>query len=99
MGGPVNNVVTVSASGTATRFATATTPLKAILIWADVTNNGNVYVGDSTVATSNSLPLEPDAYLRIVFVDTESDTSGELTDFYVDADVPGDSIRYVGTTV
>lgn len=90
-----NNSVTVSSSGTRVAFTTAPTPLKSILIHANSGNSGNVYVGDSSVTTSNCPPLRTGDSLEIEFRESAEETAGDLMDFYVDADNNNDGVTYL----
>jgi len=90
-----NNSVTVSSSGTRVAFTTAPTPLKSILIHANSGNSGNVYVGDSSVTTSNCPPIAAGKTLELKFRESADETAGDLMDFYVDADNNGNGITYL----
>jgi len=94
MSGIANGLVTVSSAGTAVRFTSATTPLKSILVHATTGNAGNVFVGDSSVDSTNTPPLAPDETLEILFKNVDGETAGDLGDFYVDAANNGDTVTY-----
>lgn len=99
MGGILHNVVTVATAGTAVRFTTATTPIKSILIAAPSGNTGAVYIGDSTVASTNSPPLAAGSERTITFKDNPDDTPGDMADLYVDVSTNGDTITYFAVTL
>jgi hypothetical protein len=59
-----------------------------ILVKALSTNTGIVYVGNSTVSSSNGFPLSADQVLVL-------DKVGKLSDIYVDASVNTQKVAYM----
>ena len=89
-----DGVVTASA-GTAVRFTTAPTPIKSIFVQASKGNGGAVYIGDSTTSATAAPSFAAGATLEIKFKDSDEETSGDLSDFYVDSAVTGEGIKYI----
>jgi hypothetical protein len=87
-------VVTASA-GTAVRFTTAPTPIKSIFIQANKGNGGVVYVGDLTTSATTSPSFAAGESIEIKFKDSGEETSGDLSDFYMDSAVTGQGIKYI----
>lgn len=86
---------TVSTSGTAVQLTTSTRPTPSVIITADPTNNGTVYIGDSNVSQSSrtgqpvgaseSLDLESPAQFG-------TEETLDLTKIWIDATSDGDSV-------
>jgi len=87
-------VVTASA-GTAVRFTTAPTPIKSILVQANKGNGNVVYIGDSTTSATTAMSFAAGETLEIKFKDSAEETSGDLSDFYMDSAVTGQGIKYI----
>lgn len=91
--------VTVAAAGTAVPISAVATPAIDIIITADAGNTGTVYVGDSTVDSSNGQPLAAGESYAIGtggIRGTQEDFV--LSDVYVDAATNGDSVRVAYTS-
>lgn len=95
----VHAVVTVSSAGTAVQFSAAPLKVKSILIQAPQGNSGVVYIGNSTVSSSNTPSLSAGDCYEIDFKKEPSDTPGELSDIYADAATSGDTVRYLAVTL
>lgn len=89
-------VVTVTSAGTKQRLTSTSTSVYAIEIQADKDNVGSVYIGDSTLTTSNGIELEPK---DIHIIELEEMDELNLSDYYVDADNNDDKIRVHYLTV
>jgi len=87
--------VVTAAAGTAVRFTTAPTPIKSILVQASKANTHVVYIGDSTTSATTTLSFEAGETLEIKFKDSGEETSGDLSDFYVDSVTTGQGIKYI----
>lgn len=92
--------VTVTTAGTRVQISSTDTAVTTVLIQADPSNTGRIYVGDSNVASNRAAAvLEADASFSIT-----ADASGRsgweeyiLSDFYLDSSANGDKayISYV----
>ena len=87
-------IVTASA-GTAVRFTTAPTPIKSILVQASKGNGNVVYIGDSTTSATTAPSFAAGETLEVKFKDSGEETSGDLSDFYMDSAVTGQGIKYI----
>lgn len=84
--------VTIATAGTPQPLTSNNIAAFSIAVQADPTNTNNVYVGDSTINSSNGHVLEPGAAIAI---------SGEkngidevfLNDVFVDTDTNGNKVR------
>jgi len=81
-----NGHKTVSAAGTAEALASSTS-IKSVTVKALRTNTGTIYVGDSSVSSSNGFEIDPGES-----VDIEID---DLATVYIDADTNGDGVSYI----
>jgi len=81
-----NGQKTVTAAGTAEALA-STTSIKSVTIQALRSNTGNIYVGDSSVDSTNGFVLSPGASVA-----TEID---DLATIYIDADINGEGVCYI----
>ena len=95
MAGISSSSVTVASAGTAVRFTTAPTPIKSVLIHANATNSGIVYVGDSTTSATTTPPLAAGSSLEIKFKDDVDETAGDLSDFWLDSASSSDGVTYI----
>jgi hypothetical protein len=95
----INGLVTVSAAGTAVQFSSSPLKVKAIFIYASLGNSGAVYIGDSTVDSTNAPDLNPGEHYEIEFKSESHDTPGELSDVYADAATSGNTVRYLAITL
>ena len=87
--------VVTAAAGTAVRFTTAPTPIKSIFIQANKGNGNVVYIGDSTTSATTSPSFAAGESIEIKFKDSGEETSGDLSDFYMDSAVTGQGIKYI----
>ncbi len=82
--------VVVAAAGTAATLSSSDLTVHAVVIQAEETNTGNIYVSDSTVDDANGHILTPGEPLTI---DVGLNMEINLADMYIDADVNGDGVR------
>lgn len=83
-----NGTQTVSSAGTAVAIATSQTLSNGVTIKASASNTGVIYVGNSSVSSSNGLPLTAGESIPVAIDD--------LAKVYIDADVSGEGIEYIG---
>lgn len=84
--------VTVSSAGTAVSLDAANVIIGApsIIIAAAGANIGNIYIGDSTVDSTNGIILSPGAQLELDGSQTRNETTGiKLSQLFVDSDSNG----------
>ena len=84
----INGQKTVTAAGTAEVLATTTT-IRSVTIKALPGNTNNVYVGDSSVSSSNGFVLDAGES-----IDLDLDN---LATIYLDVDTNGEGVSYVAT--
>lgn len=82
-----NNIVANTTSGIRTAISITSVPIKSILIKAVITNTGTMYIGNSTVSSSNGYPL--------VAGESVSLDISNLNTIYIDSSVNGESITYI----
>lgn len=83
-----NNHKTVTTAGTAEALA-ASTAVKSVVIRALLSNTGVIYVGDSSVSSSNGIELQAGDAITIEIDD--------LAKVYLDASVSGEGVSYLAT--
>jgi hypothetical protein len=83
----INGQKDVAAAGTAEALG-GPTAIVSVTIKALGDNTGNIYVGDSSVDSSNGFILEPG--------DSVSLDIDDLSDVYIDAQVNGEGVSYLG---
>jgi hypothetical protein len=88
--------VTVTTAGTRVQITSSDITAVAVVIQALPTNTGNIFVGDSTVASTNGLILTPG---DIIVIDPEEENELNLSDVYVDAATNADKVRVAYMTV
>jgi len=92
-------VVSVTSAGTAVRFTATPTPIRRLTIFSPLSNAGPYqYVGGSDVSSAvygAALPQDGGGPVVIDF----APGTGDLSDFYVDADTSADAISYVAVLV
>lgn len=88
--------VAVSSPGTAVTLTPTHIYATAVYLQAYDTNAGSVYVGDSTVTSSNGAKISPGEVWQIA-CDTYPTSFGvlrfDLNQIYIDASSPGDTVR------
>ena len=99
MAGIIHGRVTVASAGTAVRFTTVPTPIKYLLLEVPSANTGNLYVGDSTVASNNTPVITKGTTRAFTFRHDAEEAPGDLSDFYADAGTNGDVINYLAITI
>lgn len=89
-----SSVVTVTTAGTAVQLSSEARPIPSIVIQGDLTNTGNIHLGDSTVTSSTGLAIGPGETVEITGSEVGSATAELiLSDLYIDADVNGEGVR------
>lgn len=88
------SVVTVASAGTAEQIDSTQIPVTSIFIEASDTNTGNIYIGDSTVSSSDGIPLAAGQSLSLGsdMIPRQADEL-YLSDLYIDADTNGNEAR------
>ena len=81
-----NNKKTVTTAGTRVQLATTTT-VKSVTIKALATNTGKIYVGSSTVASTNGYELSAGDSITLDIAD--------LASIYLDSSVNAESVTYI----
>jgi hypothetical protein len=82
--------ITVTTAGTAVQSPKSGS-VKAVLFKASSSNTGAIYVGDSSVSSSNGVELQPGAAIQMAFEGYE-----RLEDWYADADDNNDRVDFIG---
>ena len=85
----VHGQTTVTTAGTAVLLIDATTEIQTLTIKALSGNEGDVYVGKSTVDSTNGFIMEPGSTLSI-------DHDNAKDNIYIDSDSDGDGVSYFG---
>ena len=88
------DVQTLGTPGAAQRVSLSEIPVEAVLIQAERTNSGDLYIGDSSVDSSKGIPLRPGARFC---VDGDREHGApcyiDLKSIYFDGATAGDKIR------
>jgi hypothetical protein len=86
---------TVTTAGTRVQLSSTPTIVYGLSIQAKAANSGNIYVGDSTVSSSNGHILDAGVELELVPPQIRG-IDGEmlLSDVYLDADTNGDGVIF-----
>jgi len=84
---PLSGQKNVTAAGTQVALG-ATQEYKEINIIAKSTNTGNIYIGDSTVDSTNGAILPAGGFVTLPFVD--------IADVYIDSAVNGEGVSWIG---
>jgi hypothetical protein len=82
---------TIVTPGTAVAVASSGNAVSAVSFRARANNTGAVYVGDSSVDSTNGYRLEPGDELNLSFRETI-----DLRRFFVDADTASDGVDFAG---
>ena len=83
--------VTVTAAGTRVQVVASGNAVSAVNFKARLSNAGPVYIGDSTVSSTNGYRLEPGEEITISFRQVI-----DLRRFYIDAANNNDRVDYAG---
>ena len=78
---------TVTTAGTRVQLSVASVPCKKVIIQGGVDNGGWIYVGDSTVASSNGYAIAASQSVII--------TPSNLNLIYIDSSVNGEGVKYL----
>lgn len=90
--------ITLATPGTRQRISASSLAVTALIIQADPDNTGIMYVGDSSVSSSNGTRLEPGFGLSIdCNTDPRIGTDIDMFDIFVDGSSGGDKV-YVSYT-
>lgn len=84
-----NGKKTVSTPGTAVAIVSTNTPVVAVVVQALAGNTGLVYIGDSSVDSTNGMELQAGQATGIAIDD--------LSKVYVDADDADDGVSFIGS--
>lgn len=90
----LGSVVTVATAGTAVALDSSPIASSSIVVQSDPTNTGRMYVGDSTVDSTNGVVLEPGQTFE--FEGDDRRGGGDeyrLDEIFVDAAVNGEKVR------
>ena len=82
---------TVTTAGTAVEISANITAIRSIVLQADAANTGIVYVGDSSVTSSNGIQLKAGDSVSIT--PDNKDNELVISDLYVNADTNGSIVR------
>lgn len=87
--------VIVASAGTAVQVDSNETPVSSLILQAQDSNTGSLFVGDSTVTSTNGLEVVPGATIEITGDSFGRGQSNEiiLSDIYVNATTSGDRAR------
>jgi len=86
----------VVTAGTRVPLSAVDGEFQSLLVQADPDNNGNVYLGDETVDSSNGIALVPGEKLAIDGLSRAHGTGADsnfFSDWYIDADNDGAKLR------
>lgn len=78
---------TVTTAGTAVAIGSGGVKARNITVRALSGNTGDIYLGSSTVSSTDGFPLSPGEVITV--------PAGDLNDYYIDAETSGDKIRYI----
>jgi hypothetical protein len=85
---------TVAVAGT----AEALVAVKTMCTWAVIqplaANTNNVYIGDSTVSSSNGIWLDSDLGQSLTIPESSAPLPWNLADIYVDVDTDGEGVVF-----
>lgn len=95
----VLTAVTVSSAGTRVQLTASDIVAYAVVVQANPANTGNIFVGDSTVSSSNGVILEPGDFFVIEPDISEDLDEVNLSDIYLDAATNNDGARVQYMTV
>lgn len=79
-------------SGVASALSAATLPVYNIIVIAEASNTGNVYIGGANVSTSNGIPIEPGNTLTLE-VSHERYSEMDAADVYAITSSAGNVVR------
>ena len=100
MAGIINGRVTASSTGhEPIRFTELPTPIKYLLLEVPSENNGDVYIGGSTVANNNAPLLAKGTPREFTFRHDVKESPGDLSDFYVHFGHNGDAVNFLAITI
>jgi hypothetical protein len=85
--------ITVTTAGTRVPLSATSLPTNSVLIQADTANTGYIYVGDSTVASTNGHVLSAGDAIEIRIDVNGRVDEVDLADIYVDASVNSQKAR------
>lgn len=94
-----SSLKTVTTAGTEERLASTSTKYHMLILQAECDNTGYVYIGGSTVASTNGIRLsacESFTFSGSTFQGTN--TTFDLYEIWVDVSVNGDGVKILGIT-
>lgn len=83
----------VTTAGTRVQVNNTERRIMSILFKGRNGNTGNVYLGDSTVASTAGFELKPNQAVRLTFADRR--VSGVMSNYWVDAATNGDVVDWI----
>lgn len=87
-------VITVAAAGTAVTISATEIPVTSVIIEADASNTGNIYIGDSSVDATNGITAVPGESINVSTDDIPRQADEFiLSDIFVDADTNDNKAR------
>ena len=90
---------TVTTNGTRVQLSSTATTVLSVIVQADGANTGALYVGDSTVSSTDGLQLSPGQSISINAELVGGNSDGfTLTDIYIDSDSNGSKARFAYIT-
>lgn len=84
---------TVTTAGTQVPLSATTLKARMIVVQADPSNAGNVFLGDSSVDSTNGIVLEPGESYSYAVTETIPYLELDLNAIYVDAATNADKVR------
>lgn len=85
----LNGQKAVTTAGTAVALAATTPVLSVVMVKALAGNTGSIYVGDSSVDSTNGYELAPGDSVPV--------SVDDLANLYIDSDEDGEGVSYVGS--
>ena len=91
----------VATAGVRVQITSSNLACSGVIFQASTGNTGKLYVGDSTVTSSNGISLSPGETYTIASqsLDGVMDAELILSDFWIDADTNGNSVKIHYLTV
>jgi hypothetical protein len=87
---------TLALAGTAQKLSAAEIAVEAILIFADATNVGTIYLGGTGVTSSNGIPLTAGQEIPIYTDRAHGATADiDMSTIYINGDSTGDKVRII----
>ena len=81
------------------RFTASPIPIKSLWLEVPAENEGNVYIGDVSVASDSSPAIVRGTNKEFIFRHSANESPGDLSDFYARFEHKGDVINYLAITI